>query len=1065
MRASLFFFKENLRLLFAKSPVEICVKQMPIILLAFLSFNLFSQHQVAETAKQFTHTENATLIAKNKIAFANGSSHYWLNFGQSKLNYETALGNISSGSYKIELLPVLMDSVAKSSDGKYIQDMRAGITFDPKSIYFDPSFSGTQLVTKTESYTIDSLVIGCYYQRRNNISDTLKIEICWSDTSDTNVFTKWGFVSPFEFLTPTITPSFQHGDRAFLSAPASKKIILKRVLNALDADTSLSNPWRFSIAVDVKALLGYALDIPAGNIAGISCTFVPGEKYNPGDVCYADTSSINTATKNGLGIIKLSQTSAFSGNLFYDAIQNGYKGWNTTLNYSAVHRYNKNATLILNVLDFGADPTGNTDCRSKIQQAIDSLNASGGGVLKIPLGTYLLDSWTPSPHPWIFCNLRVGSNITIEADSGATLLQGENGRHPVLNGATEVINTVLVVGTSNWSVTTFQNAAYNGGYYDLAATNVNDTLIKFNSANSISNFKVGDYIAIYESKTGDVIPTETAKIISVDSSNGILGLNYPILRAFSNPSVVKVTGLATKNVAIKNLTIQGAIPLTGTEMFGFTAENCTLIVDKSIGGLNALGLINMNTIIDYTFKRCTFTSIGGYANAELPQRNSRYGAFDGCTFNVKSIGFGEYVANMSLVNNHIWLYPDSTTNAGIFLGGLDVDFSGNDVHGMKNLIAANAGGWGGLIVDVLAPSFYVPYTGKIKITNNTIDCKADGNSGIILLSDDPLLMNNNLTITGSANGIRSEGPTRARIEGNTVSVESGYGLLLSCDSLEGNSVVNNTLQGGTGSFGIYVVSPAAPNTGVDVFANNILTGFNTDFFLDLSKHPNAQISGAYSDTALPLIYDITEKNSSNSSVEIKWTTDELCSSQIEYGMSNLYGQTSAWLDLNGSIRHKLQLNNLQLSTTYHFRIIAKDPSGNTRISADQIFTTPINTRPDFFDFIHLSSEKEIWDITTVISKNNIGTSLPEHTGDAVLQAIPNPSVDAITLYYNLSNAAEVTLQICDLTGKKIFDQHCGIQSKGTHNLQINTEALQAGIYFCKLVSNNITRTNRLVVLK
>ena len=73
-------------------------------------------------------------------------------------------------------------------------------------------------------------------------------------------------------------------------------------------------------------------------------------------------------------------------------------------------------------------------------------------------------------------------------------------------------------------------------------------------------------------------------------------------------------------------------------------------------------------------------------------------------------------------------------------------------------------------------------------------------------------------------------------------------------------------------------------------------------------------------------------------VTIIWTTDELSSSQVEYGTTTDYGSTSTLDELK--VSHFITLTGLTPSTTYHFRVISKDASGNEAISDDDTFSTP-----------------------------------------------------------------------------------------------------------------------------
>jgi hypothetical protein len=60
---------------------------------------------------------------------------------------------------------------------------------------------------------------------------------------------------------------------------------------------------------------------------------------------------------------------------------------------------------IVNILDFSADPTGNSDSGPAIQNAINSLNTLGGGLCYIPAGTYLINQ-----------SISLPSNISIQGE-------------------------------------------------------------------------------------------------------------------------------------------------------------------------------------------------------------------------------------------------------------------------------------------------------------------------------------------------------------------------------------------------------------------------------------------------------------------------------------------------------------------------------------------------------------------------------------------------------------------------------------------------------------------------
>src|SRR5205085_12305747 len=71
---------------------------------------------------------------------------------------------------------------------------------------------------------------------------------------------------------------------------------------------------------------------------------------------------------------------------------------------------------------------------------------------------------------------------------------------------------------------------------------------------------------------------------------------------------------------------------------------------------------------------------------------------------------------------------------------------------------------------------------------------------------------------------------------------------------------------------------------------------------------------------------------------LSWTTNESADSQIDYGLTTAYGSQTS-LDSTLVTSHSQTLSTLQPTTTYHYRVRAKDFAGNLAQSSDQVFTT------------------------------------------------------------------------------------------------------------------------------
>ncbi len=90
-------------------------------------------------------------------------------------------------------------------------------------------------------------------------------------------------------------------------------------------------------------------------------------------------------------------------------------------------------------------------------------------------------------------------------------------------------------------------------------------------------------------------------------------------------------------------------------------------------------------------------------------------------------------------------------------------------------------------------------------------------------------------------------------------------------------------------------------------------------------------------TPLPSISNVRIESVSTSSAAIRWTTNIAVPSKVEYGQTTVYG--SVWQASAKVTEHYAPLQNLLASTTYHFRITARDSAGNTALSKDYRFTT------------------------------------------------------------------------------------------------------------------------------
>lgn len=83
----------------------------------------------------------------------------------------------------------------------------------------------------------------------------------------------------------------------------------------------------------------------------------------------------------------------------------------------------------------------------------------------------------------------------------------------------------------------------------------------------------------------------------------------------------------------------------------------------------------------------------------------------------------------------------------------------------------------------------------------------------------------------------------------------------------------------------------------------------------------------------------------------------------------------------------------------------------------------------------------------------------------LLNIYPNPTVDQATVSFQLTEQDLVTFQLMDQSGKVISNVYQNHLNRGEHNIQINTRALAAGIYFLKMETSSFTSYEKMVVIK
>lgn len=76
---------------------------------------------------------------------------------------------------------------------------------------------------------------------------------------------------------------------------------------------------------------------------------------------------------------------------------------------------------------------------------------------------------------------------------------------------------------------------------------------------------------------------------------------------------------------------------------------------------------------------------------------------------------------------------------------------------------------------------------------------------------------------------------------------------------------------------------------------------------------------------------------------------------------------------------------------------------------------------------------------------------------------PNPAAETTRLQYRLDQAADVTLEVYDMTGKLVQQLNRGTQGAGYHSITLDVSAFDAGVYTTTLSVNGARATERLLI--
>jgi hypothetical protein len=112
-------------------------------------------------------------------------------------------------------------------------------------------------------------------------------------------------------------------------------------------------------------------------------------------------------------------------------------------------------------------------------------------------------------------------------------------------------------------------------------------------------------------------------------------------------------------------------------------------------------------------------------------------------------------------------------------------------------------------------------------------------------------------------------------------------------------------------------------------------------------------------------------------------------------------------------------------------------------------------------FIQDSVSKYVYQ--SAIAIPTVITGIPELSNSNDFELFPNPATLQTTLAFNLNEEQEVSIEVLNVIGEKVYSNQLGKRSPGNYSEHIETKIMSAGVYFVRLITDKGTTVKRLVV--
>ena len=93
------------------------------------------------------------------------------------------------------------------------------------------------------------------------------------------------------------------------------------------------------------------------------------------------------------------------------------------------------------------------------------------------------------------------------------------------------------------------------------------------------------------------------------------------------------------------------------------------------------------------------------------------------------------------------------------------------------------------------------------------------------------------------------------------------------------------------------------------------------------------------------------------------------------------------------------------------------------------------------------------------------TGIAEIASGSAFSIYPNPANRSINIAYKLDREQNVSIELFNALGEKVYNINQGLTSYGQHSMLLNVQQFEAGVYFIRFTSDDATTVRQLVIQK